>query len=210
MTSDYSVLSGLKNVIKDGYRKSKWHKMYPDSKLVPVNDFDFSRVTSGIASYGELRVIDFGEDHFLRIGNYVSIAQNVTFILDAEHYTNRISTYPFKVKILKTQKSEAFGKGDIVVGDDVWIGYGATILSGISIGQGAVIAAGSVVTKDVPPYAIVGGNPAKILKFRFNEEIIEELLKFDYSMLSKETIRDIEDELYKILENRGQIYRLNQ
>ena len=104
------------------------------------------------------------------IGNYISIAQNVHFLLDVEHFANHISTYPFKVKLLHSQKSESFSKGDIIIDDDVWIGYGATILSGVRIGQGAVVATGAVVTSDVPPYAIVGGVPAKVIKYR-NEKI---------------------------------------
>lgn len=83
-----------------------------------MNGFDFSRVKVGNGFYGKLNVIDFGNEHRLVIKNYASIAQNVTFILDVEHYTDHISTYPFKVMALKLRKYEAFGKGDIVVGDD--------------------------------------------------------------------------------------------
>ena len=71
--------------------------------------------------------------------------------------------------------------GDIVVGDDVWVGQRAIIMSGVNIGQGAVIGAGAIVTKNVPPYAIVGGIPAKVIRYRFSEELIQELLKIDYS-----------------------------
>jgi serine acetyltransferase len=92
--------------------------------------------------------------------------------------------------------NEAFSKGNIVIDDDVWIGYGVTILSGVHIGQGAVVAAGAVVTKDVPPYAIVGGVPAKIIKYRFSPEIIEELMKIDYSKLEEDDIKNHIDDLY--------------
>lgn len=81
---------------------------------------------------------------------------------------------------------DATSKGDILVGDDVWIGYRSTILSGVEIGQGAIIAAGSVVTKNVPPYAVVGGNPARVIRFRFSERIISKLMDLDFSLLSKE------------------------
>ncbi|MGN9105593.1 DapH/DapD/GlmU-related protein [Oliverpabstia intestinalis] len=93
---------------------------------------------------------------------------------------------------------ESFAKGDIRVDDDVWIGYGASIMSGVHIGQGAVVAAGAVVTKDVPPYAIVGGVPAKVIKYRFEPEMIEELLKVDYSELTKEDIEKHIDDLYRV------------
>lgn len=104
-------------------------------------------------------------------GNFVSIAQNVIFMLNSEHYTNHISTYPFKVKYILAENEEAISKGDNIIEDDVWIGYGVIIMSGIKIGKGTIIGAGSFVTKDVPPYSIVVGVPAKILKYRFNEHI---------------------------------------
>ena len=83
---------------------------------------------------------------------------------------------------------EGTSKGDIIVGDDIWIGYGAVILSGITIGQGAIIGAGAIVTKNVPPYAVVGENPAKIIKYRFEENIIKELLRIDFNKITDEAI----------------------
>lgn len=87
-------------------------------------------------------------------------------------------------------------KDNITVGDDVWIGYRSTILSGVQIGQGAIVAAGSVVTKDVPPYAIVGGVPAKVIKYRFPQEVIDKLVKADYSRLTSEKISKNLNEMY--------------
>ena len=91
-------------------------------------------------------------------------------------------------------------KGDVTVGNDVWIGYGATILSGVTIGDGAVIGTHAVVTKDVPPYAIVAGNPGKIVKYRFSEEIINKFLEikwwdWDYEQIYK-TIPLLQNEDY--------------
>ena len=204
MSVTYSVFGDILRLLKSGMRKNKWHKLHPDSDTVPMNDFNFSKVQIGNGSYGELNIIDFGGEHHLMIKNYVSIAQNVTFIMNAEHYVDRISTYPFKVKILQITSLESFGKGDIIVDDDVWIGYGATIMSGVHIGQGAVVAAGAVVTKDVPPYAIVGGVPAKVIKYRFEPEMIKELLKIDYRQLSKEDIEKHIRELYEPLNEKRQ------
>ena len=192
-----SLLMNIRNAVKLNKFKRKLLKKYPDNDVVAMNIFDLDRFEIGKYSYGELNVVSFNSQSNLKIGNYVSIAQNVTFLLDVEHYLNHLSTFPFKVKCLKTVKDEAFSKGDIKVGDDVWIGYGATIMSGVSIGQGAVVAAGAVVTKDVPPYAIVGGVPAKVIKYRFDKERIDQLLKIDYSKIDKEFIEKNTDRLYK-------------
>ena len=151
----------------------------------------------GRFSYGTINaVFSPNRSEKLIIGDFCSIAPNVWFIVSSEHPYKGFSTYPFKVKICG-QFAEATSKGDIVVKDDVWIGLGSIICSGVTIGQGAIIAAGSVVTKDVPSYAIVGGNPAKIIKYRFSEVIINKLLKFDFSKLNSDKIIDLQNILYK-------------
>lgn len=127
------------------------------------------------------------------------------FLLDSEHPTGHISSFPFKVKMLHTEASEALGKGNILVDDDVWIGYGAVVMSGVHIGQGAVIAAGAVVTKDVPPYSIVGGVPAKVIKYRFSAEMITELMRIDYSSLTEELVKEHIKELYNELSDVSQL-----
>lgn len=196
MSIKYSILGEIRNMIKMGRRKAKWHKMHPDSDTIPMNTFDMNKVKVGIGSYGELNVIDFGGDCELVIGNYVSIAQHVTFILNAEHNIGHASSYPFKVKMLHSQKSESYGKGNIILDDDSWIGYGAMVMSGVHIGRGAIIAAGAVVTKDVPPYAVVGGNPAKVIKYRFEQDVIEKLSKIDYSKIALAGVEKNIDKLY--------------
>ena len=117
---------------------------------------------------------------------------------------DHISTFPFRVHCLG-HSVEAVSKGDIIVDDDVWIGYRSTVLSGVHIGQGAVIAAGSVVTSDVPPYAIVGGVPAKVIKYRFPQEIIDGLLQVDFSRLDDKLIGDHQAQLYEKLESVSQL-----
>ncbi|MDD6071629.1 MAG: CatB-related O-acetyltransferase [Clostridiales bacterium] len=134
-------------------------------------------VKVGNYTYGNLYVHISNTERQLTIGNYCSIAENVCFVLNSDHPLHSISTFPIKTIVLGLSNDEAISKGDIIVDDDVWIGYGATIMSGVHFGQGAVVAAGAVVTKDVPPYAIVGGVPAKVIKYRFEPEMIEELLK---------------------------------
>lgn len=106
------------------------------------------------------------------------------------------STFPFKVKFLNYEV-EALTKGPIIVKDDVWIGFGSFVLSGVTIGQGAVVAAGSVVTKDVPPYAIVGGNPARVIRYRFSNEQVDTLKRIDFSEIDEAWVlehRDLFDE----------------
>lgn len=184
--------------------RKRWRKKNGHNTTIALNEFITDCVSVGEYTYGGLRIINYNENEKLKIGNYCSIAQEVTFILNADHRMDTISSFPFKVKVLD-EHVEGTSKGDIVVDDDVWIGYGATIMSGVHIGQGAVVAAGAVVTKDVPPYAIVGGVPAKVIKYRFPETMIEELLKIDYSKLTEETIKSHIDELYTELEDVGQL-----
>lgn len=115
--------------------------------------------------------------HDVSIGKFCSIARDV-LVQEYNHPINRMSTYYIGKNLFKeSSRNELESKGSIEIGNDVWIGAKVTILSGVSISDGAIVAAGSVVTKDVPPYAIVGGNPAKVIRYRFDENIIEELLK---------------------------------
>lgn len=155
-----------------------------------VNMCDMRHVRVGRKSYGAISVIDFSPaDEKLIIGNYCSIAPGVQFLLGGEHNLNTVSTYPFKVKVFGAER-EAGSKGDIVVKDDVWIGQNAIVCSGVTIGQGAVVAAGAVVTKDVDPYAIVGGNPAKFIKWRLEENLRKKLGKIDVAALFDTFMKD--------------------
>ena len=198
--SRHTVIGKLFSFVKLNSFRRKWVKKHTDGDSFPMNIFPMDCVQIGKGSYGELNIVTFSDKTTLTIGNYVSIAQKVFFLLDVEHHINHISTYPFRVQVLN-RSSESFSKGNIVVGDDVWIGHGATILSGVHIGQGAVIAAGAVVSKDVPPYAIVGGVPAKIIKYRFSQPVIEYMLNLDYSLLTEEMIKNHINELYETVED---------
>ncbi len=127
---------------------------------------------------------DFIGDKLI-IGKFCMIASGVTFIMNgANHLTEAVSTYPFA--IFGHGWAEAMDgktyptKGDTIIGNDVWIGYNAVIMPGVQIGDGAVIASNSTVTKDVAPYTIVGGNPAKEIRRRFSEKEIEQLLELQW------------------------------
>jgi acetyltransferase-like isoleucine patch superfamily enzyme len=128
----------------------------------------------------------------IRIGKYCSLADCITIIAGGEHDKDWVSTYPFvdrwnleKFKYLKKPRY----KGDIEVGNDVWIANGVTILSGVTIGNGSIIGAETVVTKNVPEYSIVVGNPMKIIKYRFDEDTINSLLKIEWWNWDEETIK---------------------
>ena len=146
-------------------------------------------VTVGRHSYGFPNVYAWNTETKLIIGQFCSIAEGVTFLLGGEHRMDWVTTYPFSAMGNTWAGAELFlghpaSKGDIVIGNDVWIGHGALILSGVRIGDGAVIGAGSVVNKNVEDYAIVAGNPAKFIRYRFDEgrrQELKELSWWDWS-----------------------------
>lgn len=118
----------------------------------------------------------------LIVGRFCALAQGVKFIMNgANHKLSGFSTYPFNIfghgwERVEPQLADLPYKGDTVVGNDVWIGYESLIMPGVKIGDGAIVAARSVVVGDVPPYAVVGGNPARVIRSRFAPDIIEALL----------------------------------
>lgn len=130
----------------------------------------------------------------LLIGNYCSLAENISFILGGEHDINWASTYPFierwGIDSLKN-KITMKCKGDINIESDVWIGHGVTILSGSKIGVGSVIGAGAVVRGAIPPYSIAVGVPAKVIKKRFSDDVCDELINSKWWTLKKENLISI-------------------
>ncbi len=139
----------------------------------------FPEYDIGMHSYGGLEVRKFDDVTGLSIGKYCSFAAQVQVMLGGEHRHDWVTTYPFNVVDVRHSAftGHPASKGDITIGHDVWIGREAIIMSGVTIGTGAVVAARALVTKDVPPYAIVGGNPAKLIKYRFDAETIAKLLE---------------------------------
>ena len=138
-----------------------------------------SRVDVGHGTYGvgEKTVLLFRDEDRVKIGMYCSFGYGVTIVASGEHNYRRVSNYPFAAVLEKNVNRDTLSKGSICIGNDVWLGANCTILSGVTIGNGAVVAAGAVVTESVPPYAIVGGVPARVIKFRFTPEIIAGLIR---------------------------------
>ena len=138
---------------------------------------DPSRVRIGDFTYGMPLIMTWDEDTKLTIGKFCSIGGNVQIYLGGNHHTDWLTTYPFNV-LLKEQFPGIDGgvaatKGDVTIGNDVWIANNVTIMSGVTIGDGAVIMNGAVVTKDIPPYSIAGGVPARTKKVRMEALSLE-------------------------------------
>lgn len=151
----------------------------------------------------------------LVIGKFCSIAAETTFIMDGGNHRMDGSTYPFSIfahgwEAYMPTVEQLSIKGDTIVGNDVWIGRGATIMPGVTIGDGAIIGARAVVVKEVQPYTIVGGNPAKEIRQRFSSEVIDELLKIRWWDAETDLINlymgaIVSGDLGKLLEMRANI-----
>ena len=150
----------------------------------------------GRHTYGHDKIIKFqwGEGAVLKIGAFCSVAENVKMFLGGDHQTSWTSTFPFDVKLGVGGKSVKTN-GDIIIGNDVWIGNGVTIMSGVTIGDGSVIAANSHVVKNVRPYTLVGGNPARHIKSRFSSSVIEKLMILKWWEFDDTQIKEMVDTL---------------
>lgn len=198
------VVGMLRFLLLRIWHKIVWRKQNKHNDTYCVEMYDLNCVKVGKATYGPLDVHMGRHDTFLFIGNYCSIAKGVKFILSSNHPVDHISTFPFH-SLLADGVPDTLKTDSIVVDDDVWLGYNVTILSGVMIGPGAVVAAGSVVAKDVPPYAVVAGVPARVIKYRFEEDMIRQLLKIDYSKLDEKSIRENLESLYEPLHSKEQL-----
>jgi acetyltransferase-like isoleucine patch superfamily enzyme len=146
----------------------------------------------GDYSYGTPVIRSWGEGTTLAIGRFCSIADNVQIFLGGNHRLDWVTTYPFIKELGWPEQSNSAAsqsRGNVVIGNDVWIGSHATILSGVTLGDGCIVGAHSVVAKDVAPYDIVVGNPARVTRARFHPSIVEALLDIKWWHWENEKIR---------------------
>jgi len=166
-----------------GFPQVGYLKNFITSPNIEVGDYTYYDDPDGPEHFEKnvLYHFDFIGDKLI-IGKFCAIAKDVTFIMNgANHQSTGFSTYPFFIfgngwEKSAPQPGDLPFKGNTEIGNDVWIGYNTTIMPGVKIGSGAIIASKSVVTNDVPAYAVVGGNPAKIIKQRFDDKTINALL----------------------------------
>lgn len=153
---------------------------YPPKGVVKIGEY----------TKGSPRIFSWRTDDVLIVGKFCMFGCDSIVVLGGEHDLSRVSCYGFKSAFsgLKGDNLDGTSKGPVIIGNDVWVGGRTTILSGVTIGDGAIIAAGSVVTRDVFPYAIVAGVPAKVLRYRFSPTQIRKLLQIAWWNWSKEKL----------------------
>lgn len=185
--NEYGTTCFLKNIIKSPNIIVGDYTYYDNYNSSPL-DFEKENVLFNYLEFGDRLII----------GKFCAIASGVKFIMgSANHRINSVTTYPFNVfggawqEVTKPHLSELPHKGDTIIGNDVWMGRESIIMPGVKIGDGAIIAAYSVVTKDVEPYSLVGGNPAKFIKYRFDRELINLLLKFKWWNLESNQLVEV-------------------
>ncbi len=168
------------------YEQLCFLKHVVNNPKIIVGDYTYYHDFEDVANFEKnvKYLFDF-EDDKLIIGKFCMIASGVTFIMNgANHLTDALTTYPFAIfgngweNAMEGKKYP--NKGDLVIGNDVWIGYNCTIMAGVHIGDGAIIATNATVVRDVAPYSIVGGNPAQEIRKRFPEEQIQQLLELKW------------------------------
>lgn len=203
------MIRTLMKPINNFFYKRKWRKLNKHNHTFPGNfDMPMEKVAIGNYTYGRIDARFYEQkNEELIIGNFCSIADGTVFICGGNHNYKFLSTYPFGYYF--DHKFVSFSKGPIVIEDDVWIGFGCLILSGVKIGKGAIIGAGSVITKDIPPYAIVCGNPAKVIKYRFDENLIKQLLDVDFSKLNKELYLENSELFNKEIKDENDITKVH-
>ena len=184
------VIQKLCSLYRQRSLKKQWRARNPHNHTYAVSAFPAESVTVGEGTYGPIRAVYYaGCDCRLTIGRYCSLAEQTTFLLGGEHPLDRVSTYPFG-KWFEGDYADCLSKGDIVLEDDVWLGYGVTVLSNARIRRGCVVAAGAVVVGELEPYGIYAGVPARLIRKRFSQEVIDKLMEIDYAAIDRQFYRE--------------------
>ncbi|NOS92870.1 MAG: CatB-related O-acetyltransferase [Cyclobacteriaceae bacterium] len=211
MIEKIPVVRFLNRLWKERKFQHDWRKRNSHNETkVAGRQFSNEVVEVGKGTYGTIQVqsLYVTPNEKLVIGNYVSIAPDVVFLLGVNHPTDTLTTFPFYTKLIQRSSIDALSKGPIFVDDEVWIGTGAKIFSGVTIGKGAIVAAGALVTKNVEPYAIVGGNPARLIRYRFSPEIVKILMPIRMSNFSSEWIKENIQSIYQKIESEADALQL--
>lgn len=160
---------------------------------IPALDSSDPRISIGRFTYGNPQLLVWTDHDRIEIGAFCSIADRVTILGGGEHNTDWVTTHPMRIAfgLPEAWKDGHPPTGSAVIGNDVWIGFGATILSGSVVGDGAVIGARAVVAGKVPPYAVVAGNPARLLRYRFSPSQIDALLAIRWWDWPLDRIREL-------------------
>lgn len=175
------IVKKIRRYYADKRRRKAERAFGPNTRLLCGSD----KVFVGKHTYGKPKILMHCEGNTLTIGKFCSIAAEVTFLMSGRHHDECVSTYPWYNIFRGFHRWDSTGidaslwcdrpAGDTVVGNDVWLGHGAFIMPGVTIGNGAIIGAKTVVSKDVPPYAIAVGSPMRIVRLRFPEEQVAAL-----------------------------------
>ena len=186
-------------IFPNEYKTSCFIKNVVQAPNITIGDYTYYDDTNHPEAFEKNNILfnypEFGDR--LVIGKFCAIASGTQFIMGpANHRISSVTTYPFNVfgglwsERTPDHLSQLPRKGDIIIGNDVWIGRESVIMPGVTIGDGAIIAAYSVVTKDVPPYGVAGGNPARLVRKRFDDELIGLLLKWKWWDLAPEDLAE--------------------
>ena len=188
------MINQIKSFFKLKMHKMEWRRKNLGNFTTAETKFVIENVTVGDYTYGPLNIDHYYLPAKLTIGRYCSIAKDVRFMLGGNHGTRAITTYPFGPRVYEQKTGGGVPlkwKVNIVVEDDVWIGQGALVLPGVTIGRGCIIGARSVVTKDVPPYSIYAGT--RIVRKRFSDKVIERLMSLDYRSINHTQMDEFAD-----------------
>ena len=198
-TSRVERLNGMKHNLFLNIGKAIFRRIYSWCLSDADNWKNDSRIVVGVGTYGLKRSLvqmSTSRDRLI-IGNYCSIGPGVRFVCEG-HLTDSVSTFPFRTLLCESVLGnvDSVSRGPVILGNDVWIGANAIILSGVTVGHGAIVGAGAIVTRDLPPYSLAVGAPARAVRLRFEPEQISALLKIAWWNWPECKVKNCIDDFY--------------